>query len=325
VSEVWKPVARDEEGREYPGYEVSTHGNYRSLDRTLAGGRRVVGRPLTVRTSNKGYGLVDLRDSTGKKVTRSAHKPLLETFAGLCPPGMEARHADDDGRNNRWEPGSEDESRARGGNLFWGTKAEQQRDKMRNGGAKPPPGPTFECVNHADCGGKVHKQGRRCMPCVDEVGRNAARRLNAGENLLDVAQSYGYEATGWTLRLARQHGYTGSEVQALRQGLRPERVAWSQRVIDAARLRRRKPPADDAPSPVSERAQGRNRAARPLRGVSPVQPLGQARTSRTPNVAERNPPKVAERDRVVPLPADLALRNRPAKPRKSGRTRLGDK
>jgi NUMOD4 motif len=310
--EEWKPVARDEDGREYPGYEVSNYGNYRSLDRTLPGGRRVAGKPLTVRTSNKGYGLVDLRDSTGKKVTRSAHKPLLEAFAGPCPPGMEARHADDNGRNNRWEPGTEDESRARGGNLFWGTKAEQQRDKARNGGLRPPPGPTYECVNHAQCGAMVHKEGRRCVSCVDDMGREAAARLSAGENLLKVAQSYGYEGTRWTLRQAQKHGYAGTEAQALSQGVQmsPEQeresLAWAQRVINVVKTRRRRAPTGDAVSHQAP-AHERNRAPRPLRGVSPEQRSGQSRTNTDPSVAERDRPKVTERSHI-PYPAELVAK-----------------
>jgi NUMOD4 motif len=320
--EVWKPVARDEEGREYPGYEVSDRGNYRSVDRTLPGGRRVKGRPLTVRTSNRGYGLVDLRDADGNKVTRSAHKPVLETHHKLCPPGQEARHLDDNGLNNRFVPAATaEESRRLGGNLWWGDKDDQHRDKVRNGGAKPPPGPSYDCLNHEKCKGKVKTEGRRCLPCVEQVGRDAADMLRSGENLLKVVQHFGYSGTRWTYQLAVKHGgYTGTEAQALTQ-----KRSWLRRVTATVRDRR---PRGDKASPARsaiEGTGGRNPRPRALRAVSPVQSLGQARTIKTPSVAERNGPKVAERDRVVPLPADLALRNRPAKPRKSGRTRLGDK
>jgi hypothetical protein len=299
-----------------PGYQVNWEGEFRSLDRE-ASGRRYKGKPLSTRVSNRGYGLVNLVNAEGKKVTRSVHSVMLETFVpGGIPEGMESRHLDDNPLHNSWRPGSEDESRKRGGNLFVGTKRDQHRDKVRNGGAKPPPGPSYDCVNHASCAGKVHKEGRRCMPCVDDVGRNAAARLRAGENLMDVARSYGYEATGWTLRLARKHGYTGSEAEALTQGLRrsPQRLARARSVI-AASVRRRRRPAGDGLSPM---ARG-NTAAVPLRGVSPQQTLGHSGHSRTPDVAERNKTNVTERNQV-PYPADLIQRDRPS-PARGGSAR----
>ena len=128
MNEIWKPVPR------FSGYEVSSEGNFRSVDR-VASGRRYKGKLLSTRVSNRGYVLVDLRDADGKKVTRSAHTVILEAHDKPCPPGMEARHLDDDPRNNRFVAGAtEEESRARGGNLFWGTKSDQHRDKVRNNG-----------------------------------------------------------------------------------------------------------------------------------------------------------------------------------------------
>jgi len=313
--QTWKPVARDGDGREYPGYEVSDHGSYRSVDRTLPSGRRVKGRPLTVRTSNRGYGLVDLRDADGNKVTRSAHKPVLEAHHKLCPEGMEARHLDDNPQNNRFVPAATaEESRARGGNLWWGDKRDQHRDKVRNGGAKPPPGPTFDCTDHERerCGGKVANEGRRCLPCVERVGRQAAARLNSGENLLKVAQGYGYSGTRWTWQLAVKHGgYRGTEAQALTQ-----RRTLSRRVAATVRDRLgRRRTASPVPAAESRRDK-RNAASRALRAVSPQQNVGHSGHPRTPDVAERNAANVTER-KHVPYPADLIQRDRdrPSRPR----------
>ena len=326
--ETWKPVARDEEGREYPGYEVSDHGNYRSVDRTLPSGRRAKGRPLIVRTSNRGYGLVDLRDADGNKVTRSAHKPVLETHHKLCPPGMEARHLDDNPLRNVFVPAStEEESRARGGNLWWGTKSDQHRDKVRNNnGEQPPvPAPSHDCINHAQCGGKTRNPGKRCVPCVEQVGRDAADRLRAGENLRKVAERFGYKGTDWTYTLAVKHGgYQGSRDDALTQGRR-----WSQRVTKAVRKRLHRGDAPSPPSPPAPRQQGAKAGTAPFGRVSPHANLGHSGHPRTPDVTQSKTPPAAETARKVtqssrphvPYPSDTVRYRAPRKPGGAGRTR----
>jgi hypothetical protein len=300
MSETWKPVPG------FSGYEASTEGNFRSVDRVTPSGRRCKGQQLSTRVSNRGYVLVDLRDDAGKKVTRSAHTVVLETFAGPCPPGMEARHLDDVSTRNVWRPGTEDQSRGSGGNLFWGTKGDQHRDKVRNGGAKPPPGPSYDCVNHDRCKGKVKNEGRRCLPCVEQVGRDAAQMLNRGENLLKVAQQFGYSGTRWTYQLAVKHGgYAGTEAQALTQ-----RRSWLRRVTATVRDRRRR---GDAPSPKRPGTEGkgeRNPRPRALRAVSPQQRIGQTGQPRTPSVAERDVPEVTPRDRPARSTGSITRRSR---------------
>lgn len=49
------------------------------------------------------------------------HRLMLETFVGPCPVGMEACHINDDPSDNRLE------------NLYWGTREENNKDKIRNG------------------------------------------------------------------------------------------------------------------------------------------------------------------------------------------------
>jgi hypothetical protein len=62
------------------------------------------------------------------------HRAVLLAFAGPPEPGQEARHLDGNPANNHWAPGnSEEETRAAGGNLFWGTRLENMRDKARHG------------------------------------------------------------------------------------------------------------------------------------------------------------------------------------------------
>lgn len=67
-----------------------------------------------------GYPMVSLKRG-GKTVTLYVHRLLLETFVGPCPPGMECRHLDNDPTNIRLR------------NLAWGTKAENEADKVANG------------------------------------------------------------------------------------------------------------------------------------------------------------------------------------------------
>lgn len=300
--ETWKDIPG------FPGYQADRDGRYRSLDRTLASGRRVKGKTLATRPNNRGYLLVDLRDAEGNKVTRSAHTVTLETHAGACPPGMEARHLDDDPRRNTWRPGREDESRAQGGNLFWGTKEDNHRDKVRNGGAKPPPGPAFDCVNHERCRGKVANEGRRCLPCVEQVGRDAADMLRRGENLLKVVQHFGYSGTRWTYQIAVRHGgFQGTEAQALTQ-----HRSWSRRVAATVRERLPRRRAASPASPPDRDKGERNPRPRALRAVSPQGDLGHSGHSRTPNVAERNNANVTERNHV-PYPADSIQRDRPSR------------
>jgi hypothetical protein len=69
----------------------------------------------------------------GKQERFQVHRLVLMAFDGPCPEGQEARHLDGDPGNNRWEPGTEEERMAAGGNLIWGTHSENIRDKHRHG------------------------------------------------------------------------------------------------------------------------------------------------------------------------------------------------
>ena len=84
---------------------------------------------------------------------------------------------------------------------------------------------SFPCRNHVRCGGTVKNEGRRCLKCVAEVGRDAAALLNAGMGLADVAKRFGYTSTDWVFKLAAEHGYAGTKAQATAQ-----RPRLSQRV-----------------------------------------------------------------------------------------------
>jgi hypothetical protein len=132
AEEVWRPI-----GYGFASYEASTHGKVRSIDRTLPGGRRCKGVVLKPRISNRGYLLVNVRDDNGDRQTRTVHTLVMLAFVGLPPAGQETRHLDDVPLNNRWAPGDEKATRAAGGNLIYGTPAQNAADKIRN--TAPPP------------------------------------------------------------------------------------------------------------------------------------------------------------------------------------------
>ena len=281
-----------------PGYEVNWDGDFRALERTV-GSRVYPAQPLATTVNNRGYEMVKYRNADGERVTRTVHSVMLNTFVkGGIPTGKQSRHLDDNPRHNSWRPGSEEESRKAGGNLFVGDGRDQHRDKVRNGGTPPPPGPQHDCIgvpDHGRCSGKVANEGRRCLPCVEQVGREAAQMLRSGENLLKVAQHFGYQGTRWTYQLAQKHGgYTGTEAQALTQ-----KRSWLRRVTS-----RRSPKAgsDAASRQAPAQAEGKARP-RALRAVSPQRYPGQSRTNTDWVVAERDLPKVTQ-SKHYPYPAD---------------------
>jgi hypothetical protein len=295
-----------------PGYEVSWDGNFRSKDR-VASGRQLKGKPIATTRTKDNYVLVKYVDAEGKRVTRQAHRVVLENFAfkgAPIPEHLQSRHYDDNGQNNRWRPGSEEESRELGGNLFTGDGRDQHRDKVRNNGGRPLPvsPPAHDCINHAQCGGKTRNPGKRCVPCVEQVGRDAGDMLNRGENLMKVAQRFGYQRTDWVYSLAVKHGgYTGTKEQAHAQ-----RRTWAKRLATTLRNRRR----GDAASPGREpaRQQDGRAGTAPFGRASRQDKLGQSRTPVHQDVAERNRP-----DRPhPPLPAEVTYRNRPPR---GGRSR----
>ena len=180
--------------------------------------RRAGGNPLKPQPGNSGYLLQKLYDDDGKQQTKTVHTLVLLGYAGPPPPGLESRHLDDDPLNNRWRPGTtDDEVRAAGGNLVYGTKLQNAEDKYRNGRprAAPPP-PPRPCIR---CGGMFTAKGRRCPACVTAIGQQAAAMLRAGRNLDVVTLRAGYQNQEWVHKLACRHGgYTGSLEEAQAQG-----------------------------------------------------------------------------------------------------------
>lgn len=118
--ERWLPIPG------YEGlYEVSNHGQVRSLDRmvkTRSGSctlRR--GRTLKPMLFNNGYLMVALKRTDEKKRQVGIHTLVLTTFTGDRPPDAVGCHNDGDAMNNRLE------------NLRWDTQAGNIQDSVRQG------------------------------------------------------------------------------------------------------------------------------------------------------------------------------------------------
>lgn len=181
--EKWVPIPG------YPFYEASDQGRIRSIDRTVDG-RPYRGTVLSSRISNSGYVLVDVRDADGAKQTRTAHTLVLWAFRGHRPRGMEARHLNGEPTDNRLE------------NLEWGTKAENTEDQFRHGRARAEPKAKV-CVR---CGDGFTTPGRRCHPCVAELGEHAARLLAGGVALDEACRTLDYPSETGLLTLACKYG-----------------------------------------------------------------------------------------------------------------------
>jgi len=77
-------------------------------------------RRLKIAVGTNGYLKVHLRKDD-RYHSRYVHRLVLEAFIGPCPKGMECRHLNGDKTDNRLE------------NLVWGTKEENEKDKISHG------------------------------------------------------------------------------------------------------------------------------------------------------------------------------------------------
>ncbi len=109
-AEKWLPVPG------FDGYEASSDGRVRSVDRTLPDGRRAGGVILQPADDARGYPRVTVRAS-GKPQKIRVHVLVALAFKGPRPRGREVRHLDGVKVN------------CRPGNLAWGTKGTNELDK----------------------------------------------------------------------------------------------------------------------------------------------------------------------------------------------------
>jgi hypothetical protein len=115
MTELWQEIPG------YPGYEASSEGRVRSLDREDVAGRKIKGRILQPGILQNGRLQVVLCGVHGKKQIK-VHQAVALAFHGPCPEGKEVRHwPDRDVKNNRPE------------NLSYGTKVENHLDSVAHG------------------------------------------------------------------------------------------------------------------------------------------------------------------------------------------------
>jgi hypothetical protein len=118
-------MIEEEVWRRIPGwetvYEVSDLGRVRSIPRTIFRGgvaHKLQSHLLLLTGPN--YQHVTLSNS-GRRVTRSVHRLVLDAFVGFRPDGMEGCHRDGEPSNNRLS------------NLRWDTVSENHLDTVRHG------------------------------------------------------------------------------------------------------------------------------------------------------------------------------------------------
>lgn len=150
--EEWRPVPG------FPGYEVS------SLGRVVSKRRRCP-QILKPWLDSHGYPRVGLRTDDGRAL-RSVHVVVATAFLGPRPDGCEVRHLDGSPLNNTPE------------NLAWGTRSENERDKVRHG--------THNCASKTHCPkGHAYDEAntsftplgyRRCRACLRDFTARARAR-----------------------------------------------------------------------------------------------------------------------------------------------------
>lgn len=148
--ENWLPVP-DYEGL----YEVSDQGNVRACAKDARGAhgstRRLPARPRSLTKQRSGHLTVDLyRDN--RRRTYLVHRLVLAAFVGPCPEGEEGLHYNDVPDDNRLP------------NLRWGTRSDNVRDALRNGGVVRPD----VCKRGHHLSGdnvSVYNGSRHCVTC----------------------------------------------------------------------------------------------------------------------------------------------------------------
>ncbi len=115
---------------EYPGYRIGDDGTVWSCRTRKGVGKNGKGSGFVFSDTWKmlspavhcgKYLHVVLTTQAGIESTQTVHKLVLLAFIGPCPEGMECRHLDGVGNNNRLS------------NLAWGTHAENEADRKHHG------------------------------------------------------------------------------------------------------------------------------------------------------------------------------------------------
>ena len=187
-------------------YELSSHGRYRCLPRTV-NGRHYPSAILGFNPNSRGYLRARWKDDNGVRHTELIAPLVLTVFDRPRPKGMEVSHIRDIKTHN-WLSA-----------LEWATPAGNRDRRYENSPPKPKaPRPVRICIL---CGGEVKTNGRRCTTCVAELGVLAAKMLRADKTpdrakaAVKVAAALDYKNKGGALitdgivKLAIVHGGYG--------------------------------------------------------------------------------------------------------------------
>lgn len=176
-TELWGPIPG------HGGYEASTWGRIRSLDRvvTYRTGAQRAYRGQVLRQATNAHSGVRTVNLSRKKIRVGV--AVLSTFVGPRPVGLECCHRDDDQSNNYLV------------NLRWDTSAENKLDITRNGNnvlanrTHCPLGHVLVTPNLTRSSARERR--RRCLACSRARGLVKRRRIpvSAGELQL-IADSY---------------------------------------------------------------------------------------------------------------------------------------
>jgi HNH endonuclease/NUMOD4 motif len=160
--ELWLPVV----GIFETHYDISTLGRVRRRNNgKILHGTRQPGRGVVINLSKHG---------AAKRFT--AHKLVLTTWIGECPPGQEALHGNDIDWDNRLV------------NLRWGTHQENIADQVRNGGHAN--ASKTSCIAGHPLSGdnlRINGAGKRCcIQCNKDNCRAWKQRRKDAESTKDM-------------------------------------------------------------------------------------------------------------------------------------------
>lgn len=103
----------------FDGYEVGD-GGVRSVDRLDSRGRPIKGQPISAYLDKDGYPRVAVRQGK-RRYQRSVHILVALAFHGPRPTGQQVRHLNGDHSDFRPE------------NLAYGTRSQNEQDKLKHG------------------------------------------------------------------------------------------------------------------------------------------------------------------------------------------------
>lgn len=150
--EQWRAIAG------YEGsYEISDHGNVRSLPRKGGDGKNYKGRVLKPSTTARSRIRQIILFKDGERYSSTIHKLVLHTFVGEPKPGEEAIHNDGDAANNHVS------------NLQWGTSVDNAQAIIARGNnihrrkERCPRGHLLELPNLTAY--SIRQNWRSCLSC----------------------------------------------------------------------------------------------------------------------------------------------------------------